>query len=130
MRRGSEDVVDATGREPDPAPSDRTISQVARDCLPSYWSSFATGFQREDLAHDALLLVVDDKDFLVLGAASFGDAGFVTEGRVRAVPKPLARVRAHRPMNMLDVLARLMIVKDIQELRRSPGLRRPSSISR
>jgi hypothetical protein len=30
--------------------------------------------------------------------------------------KPLARVLAHRPMHMLGVLARLMLVKNIQEL--------------
>jgi hypothetical protein len=50
------------------------------------------------------------------GTASFGNLGFVTKGRVRAVPKPLAGVLAHRPMDVLRVLARLMLVKDIQKL--------------
>jgi hypothetical protein len=75
----------------------------------------ATGRESEDFAHDAGLLLVDDEDLLVLGAASLGDLGLVTVGWMRTVPEALAGVLAHRPMNMLSVLTRLMLVKDIQE---------------
>src|SRR4029077_15872386 len=109
-------MVYAAGREPDPPPAEPPLGQAACDRLHSQRSPFATGREGEDLAHDTRLLVIDDEDFLVLSAASLGDPSRVAEGRVGAVPKPLAGVLAHRPMNVLGVLARLVLVKDIQEL--------------
>jgi hypothetical protein len=67
--RGGEDLVDAAGREPDSPPGDPPLGQAARDRLHPERSSFAPSRERENLAHDARLLVVDDEDFLLLGAA-------------------------------------------------------------
>jgi hypothetical protein len=75
-RRG-EDLVDAAGREPDPASGDPALGQAARDPLHRERSSFAPSRERENLAHDARLLVVDDEDFLLLSLASLGNLGLV-----------------------------------------------------
>jgi hypothetical protein len=81
---GGEDLVDAARREPDTAPLDPALGQATGDRLHPQRSPFPTSRQIEDLPHDEGLLVVDDEDFLVLGATALCDPGLIAVGRVRA----------------------------------------------
>src|ERR1700733_2064454 len=108
--------MDPARREPPPAPKDAPFVEMGRDGLDSDRPAFVARGKGEDFADDRGLGLINDEHLLLLIPPLLLDLDPIAEGRVGTVPETLAGVFAHRPMGMLGVLARLMLVEDVEHL--------------
>ncbi|MEI2736888.1 MAG: hypothetical protein V9G24_20340 [Rhodoblastus sp.] len=114
--RRRQDLVDAAGRELHATPRVAAFVQPRRDRLEAERATLCAHGHIEDHSDDRRLGVLDHQNLLVLVAALLGDLRGVAEGRRCAVPEALPSVLAHGSVDVLGVLARLVLVEDVEHL--------------
>ncbi|MFO1080283.1 MAG: hypothetical protein U1E23_06615 [Reyranellaceae bacterium] len=102
--RSGKQLLETADAETTAAAGDSALIQVVGDgpdplCRPVY-----AEIQIEDLSDEARFIGLNDKDLLVLVAASLLDRRCVAEGCHRAIPEALAGVFQHGSMGVLGVL--------------------------
>nr|WP_290996103.1 hypothetical protein [Hyphomicrobium sp.] len=114
--RRRQEIVHTSSREAPAASSDAALIEIASNRLDPHRTTFFPGCEIEDQPHDARLVVAKDEHLLILCTPALLYFRCIAERRLRAVPKPLTGILKHRPVHVFGVLARLMLIKNVQNL--------------